>query len=485
MTPIVGFAPDSDPVTEGILTDCQNLLPFEAGFIGAPSAVAVAAGVLAAECRGAVVATRLDGTRRVFAGTQTKLYELSGSSWVDRTVGGATYSGSAESRWSFCQFGDTTVATNLTDAMQSSTSGAFNPITGAPKAKIVISAANNFVLAFNTNDATYGQNTDRWWCCAQNDQTSWTPNVSTGATTGRLIAVEGPIQAALPLGDYVVAYKQRAIFRGVYAGGSIVWQWNLVPGGEAGAVGPEAVCDIGGAHFIVGNDNFWIFDGTRPIPVGVGVIRQWFLNNSSPTYRYRTKVSYDRQKSLVSVYYPSLNSDGTCDSRLVFHVGTKHWGRADVVAQAPLNFIAPGVTINALDTVAATINTLPNIPLDAQYWASGGQVACYFDSTNQLVSLTGSSLSSSFTTGDIGDDDQVTMVDRLRLRWTLAPVSAVASAFYKMTSGSGLSTGPTNALNDGKFDLRQSGRWHRFRVDMTGDHKLTAFAVKPVPVGQR
>jgi hypothetical protein len=104
----------------------------------------------------------------------------------------------------------------------------------------------------------------------------------------------------------------------------------------------------------------------------------------------------------------------------VFHVGTKQWGRADVVAQAPLNFIAPGVTINALDAVAATINTLPNIPLDAQYWPRADRWRATSTPRNQLVSLTGASLSSSFTTGDMGDDDQVTMVDKLRLRWTLA-----------------------------------------------------------------
>ena len=100
-----------------------------------------------------VVATKLDGTRRLFAGSQTELYELSGTSWTTRSS--ATYTGSSESRWSFCQFGDTTIASNLTDAMQSSASGAFAAIAGAPKAKIVVSASNNFVVAFNTNDATY------------------------------------------------------------------------------------------------------------------------------------------------------------------------------------------------------------------------------------------------------------------------------------------------------------------------------------------
>jgi hypothetical protein len=484
MNPITGYAPDSDPTAPGVLTDCTNLVPYESGFQGAPSAVAVNAAALAAECRGAVVATKLDGTRRVFAGTQNRLYELSGASWTDRSAGAVDYTGSAEARWSFCQFGDTTIASNLTDAMQSSSSGAFAAITGAPKAKIVISASNNFVLAFNTND-DLGQRPDAWRCCAQNDQTDWTPNVTTSANRGRLIDVEGPIQAALMLGDNPVVYKQRGIFLGQYVGAPEVWRFTLVPGGEAGAVGQDAVCDIGGVHFIVGNDNFWLYDGTRPISLGVGIVRKWFLSNSSPTYRYRTKVAYDRQTSLVSISFPSLNSTGACDLKLVFHVGTKAWGRADATVQAHMQFIAPGLTINSLDSVSSTINALPNIPFDAQYWVAGGQQAAFFNASNQLVALNGTSVSSSFTTGDVGDDDQVTMVDKLRVRWISKPTTASATGLYKFNEGDALTTGPTSSVSDGKFDLRQSGRFHRFRVDMTGDHKVSAYAAKVIAVGTR
>jgi hypothetical protein len=483
MTPIVGFSPDSDLMTPGIFTDCTNIIPYEAGFKGAPTPVAASVAALAAECRGAVVATQLDGTRRLFAGTQTKLYELVAGAWTDRSAG--SYTGSTESRWSFCQFGNTTIASNLTDAMQSSASGAFAAIAGAPKAKIVVSASNNFVIAFNTNDGTFGQSQDRWWCCAQGDQTNWTPAVSTLANTGRLIAIEGAIQAALTLGDYVVAYKQRAVFVGVFAGTPVVWQWNLVPGGECGAVGQEAVCDIGGAHFIVSNDNFWLFDGTRPVPIGTGVVRQWFLNNSSPTYRYRTKAIYDKQNNLVHVSYPSLNSTGSCDATLVFHVLKKQWGRHDVVVEAPLNYIAPGVTIDGLNSYASTIDTLPNIPFDSQYWVSGGQTPAYFDSTHQLVTLTGTTGASSFTTGDTGDDDAVTMIDRARVRFLQSPTTATATGYTKMNEGDSLTVGATNAINDGKFDLRQSGRFHRIRFSFTGDHKESAFDAKPIVVGGR
>ncbi|SDN51944.1 hypothetical protein [Polaromonas sp. JS666] len=483
MTPILGFAPDAEKTMPGILTACSHVIPYEAGFRGAPSPVAVTADALAAECRGAVVAVKLDGTRRILAGTQTKLYELTGSTWGDVSTG--SYTGSSETRWSFCQFGDTTIATNLVDAMQSSSATTFAPIAGAPKAKIVVSASNNFVLAFNTSDPTYGVNQDGWWNCAQNDQTNWAPNVSTLANRGRLVAVEGPIQAALTLGDYVVAYKHRAIFVGIFVGTPVVWQWNLIPGGEAGVVGQEAVCDIGGAHFIVGNDNFWLFDGTRPAPIGDGVTRQWFLNNSSPTYRYRTKVSYDKQNDLVRVNYPSLTSTGQCDATLVYHVKKKQWGNDDVTTEASLNFIAPGVTIDGLDAFSSTIDGLPDVPFDSQYWLSGGQTPAYFNSSHRLVSLNGTTASSSFTTGDMGDDDAVTLIERFRVRFEQSPTTASATGFVKFNEGDALMAGATNAINDGKFDLRQSGRFHRVRVDMTGDHKEYAFDAKPRALGGR
>ena len=476
MTPMKGFSPDADPNTPGIITACSGIIPFEAGFKGAPSPVATTAAALGAACIGAVVATQLSGTRRIFAGTATDLWELVGTTWTSRTRAG-TYNGGSDTRWSFCQFGDTTVASNLADTMQSSSAGAFADIATAPKAKIVISATNNFVVAFNTVDGTYGTSPDRWWCCAQADQTLWTPSISTLATTGRLVAVEGQIQAALTLGDYIVAYKNRAIFLGAFVGSPVVWQWNLVPGGEAGCVGQEAVCDIGGAHFFVGNDNFWIFDGTRPTPIGGGVVRQWFLNNSSATYRYKTKCVYEPQSNLVRVYYPSNISTGSIDSCLVYHVLTQQWGRADTNMEAALNYIAPGVTINGLDAYAATINALPNIPVDSQYWIAGGQVPSYFNTSHQLVSLNAASTSSAFATCDVGDDDIVSTMTRARVRFIQSPTTASATGYYKFNEGDNLATGATNSINDGKFDLRQSGRFHRVLFTFTGDHKETGYDI--------
>ncbi|MDE2102842.1 MAG: hypothetical protein KGL39_36700, partial [Patescibacteria group bacterium] len=173
MDKLQGFTPDADTTQPGILTDCTNFIPYEKGMKGAPSLVTPSSvPALAAACNGSAIVTKLDDSRRVFAGTTTALYELSGGSWTAVTRGTGAYTGGSDTRWSFAQFGDATLAADLTDTIQRSNgSGAFADIATAPKAKIIFSVGA-FVMALNTVDGTYGTSPDRWWCCASSDDTS-------------------------------------------------------------------------------------------------------------------------------------------------------------------------------------------------------------------------------------------------------------------------------------------------------------------------
>jgi len=485
MDKLLGFAPNVDPTTPGAMLDCEHIIPFEAGFAGAPNAATTPADALPAECRGAVVLTKLDDTRRLFAGTQTKLYELSGTAWTDRSAGGGSYTGSVDSRWSFCQFGDTSMASNLVDAMQQSTTGAFAAVPTAPKAKIIVSAANNFVLAFHTNEGTFGVAPDRWWCCAQSNQNDWVPAVATSANTGRLIATPGSIQAAMTLGDYVIAYKSRGIFVGTYVGSPVVWQWALVPGSnDAGCVGQEALCDLGGVHFVVGADDFWLFDGSRPTSIGAEV-RDWFRLNSSETYRFRTRCTYDQPRRLVWINFASRDSTGQLDRCMVYNTTTKRFGLTHHISEATLLYTAPGVTIDGLDAYASTIDGLPTVPFDSAYWLSGGRAFAHFDELHRLVLRNAAATNSSYTTNDMGDDDLVTMLDGVRIRFHIEPTSATCTGFWKMTPGAALQSGPTEAMYDGEFQVRQSGRFHRLRFDFVGPHREGAHKAKLNPDGER
>ena len=350
MIPLLGFTPDAPTTTPGILLDCSNFIPYESGMEAAPTASTYSS-ALAAACLGSETLTKLDGSRRVFAGTSTKLYELSGTSWSDVSRG-TSYTVTGDNEWSFCQFGDTSLASCLDAVIQSSSSGAFADLS-APKAKIIVSALSSGggqVLAFNTIDATYSTSPDRWWCSAMNDQSNWTPSVATQCATGRLVGGDGAITAASMLGpDRVVAFKANSLYVGNYVGpgeNNAVWSWNELK--DFGCVGMNAVVDIGTALFVVGSDDIYIFDGARPASIATGKVRRWFNSNSSGTYKFKTLVKHDKQNQTVWVWFVSSGSGtGTRDMCLVYHLRTQQWGRADMTVESALMFAQPTLTFDA------------------------------------------------------------------------------------------------------------------------------------------
>lgn len=481
MDKLIGFSPDADPTTPGVFTNVTNCIPFDNGMQGAPVGV-TPSGVpaLAAACIGGAVITKLDDTRRIFAGTTTKLYELSGGSWTDVSTG--SYTGGTDTRWQFAQFGNASLASNLTDTIQRSNgSGAFSAIGTAPKARIIFTVGA-FVMALNTIDGTYGTSQDRWWCCAASDETSWTPSVTTLATTGRLVSAPGQLLAGGRLGEYAVAYKERAIYVGQFIGAPAVWDWLQVPGGEAGCVGQDAWCAIGIAHFIVGADRFWRFDGSRPVPIGDGLVTRWFNDNVNPAYRYKTKCFYDAQNGNVWVFY-CHGASTTNDKALVYHLKTDQWGKVDISIEAAMQYIAAGVTIDGLTSYSATIDGLSGTAFDSQFWLSGGRALSVFNTSHQLQLLTGSTSTSSFTTGDGGDDDVVSLLKKIRLRFITQPTSATVQTYTKMNSGEAYSAASMATLSDGRFDILDSARWHQAVVSLAGDYKLTGIGAELIPEG--
>ena len=472
--------PDADPTLAGVITDCTNFIPYEGGMEASPSgSIPNAIPALASDCRGAAVITKLDGTRRILAGVATNIYEISAGSWSSV---GSGYTTGADDRWCFTQFGDSTIAANMANTIQRSTGAGFSAIATAPKAKIVFSVGA-FVMALSTNDGTYGDNPNRWWCSAAYDDTSWTPSVSTLATTGLLVSSPGKITAGGKLGEYAVAYKEQAVYIGQFVGAPAVWDWQQVPG-TAGCVGQEAWADIGGAHFFVGQDNFWIFDGSRPTPIGQGQVRQWFYDNSDPASRFRTKVVFDRQQNRVFILYPS-NGSSVCNQALVYHLLTKQWGRVNVTVEALLNYVSPGATIDTMASGGATIDSLTSYSFDSQYWLSGGASLSYFDTSHQLMAFAGTAGVSGFTTGDAGDDDMYTLLTKIRLRFApgYKPSSAVVTTYTKPEVGASLSVASTASMSDGKFDVIDSARWHRASFTFNGTCRVIGIDATLVPEG--
>jgi hypothetical protein len=469
-----GYAPDLDHTTPGILTDCTALIPTLKGMAGAPSAVDLGLDALAAACQGAVVLVKLDDSIRLIAGTGEKLYELSGTSWTDVTrASGGDYSLATDTRWTFTQFGNISIAATKSDTLQFSASGAFADIAGAPKATIV-ETVGQFVFAFDTNEATYSDSPNRWWCCAKGDYSDWTPSIATECATGILTSAPGPVKAAKRFGDFVIAYKERSMFLGVYVGAPAIWDFREIPG-TVGALGQYAVVNVGSTenpmHIFMGPNDFYQFDGSRPVPIG-NPLRETIYGEMNRSFAYLSIAVHDPIRSLVRFYYPSATS--ALDKCVVYNYKTGRWGRDDRAIEMALQYQSAGITYNDLGSYYSTYQDLPSIAYDSSFWTAQNQIPAVFTTAHSLRSLNGQATASSLTTGDFGDDERFTMLDRISPRWITKPASATLTNYYRANSGDVLTTDQTANMDaSGRFDFMRDARWHRVQMDFTGPVELS------------
>jgi hypothetical protein len=463
--PLLGFSPDVDPTTPGAVMECQNFIPEMKGMRAAPRAQDAGVAALAAACKGAAVTRNLSGASRLFAGTASNLYELGGLSWSSV---GSGYSLGVDDVWRFAAFGNSVLAISPSTQLQRSTGAAFSAVAAAPFGKTVV-ASQGFVMVLG-----YGIVSDGWKCSAFLNETDWTPSVATQSGEGRLIEGQGPINAGLRMGNAIVAYKDRGIFVGEYVGGATIWQW-VMPVGDVGCVGVEAVADTPRGHVFVGSDNIYLFDGHRATAVG-DQVRQWWIDNSSAQFRYRTKLMWDRDNALVWMFYPSAGSQGDCDRSMVFHVPTGKWGVVDHTVQTALNYTSGGFTYDSGASLGFTYDTGPEFSYDSPFWLASKSNPAFFGPDNKIMSLTGIPEQSWFVTGDVGDEAGSSFMRAVRVRWSKLPDSSVCTGYTKTTSGAVSASGSVASFDGSKYAMRQTARFHRVRIDMEGDGRLSHVA---------
>lgn len=460
---ILGFAPDLDITTPGAIPDSGgDFIPTVNGVAVPPVVQNVGYPTLASACRGAVVVRLIDDTTRFFAGTRTKLYEGTGSfTWTDQSAGGGSYTGGAENRWRFAQFGQDTIATNRTDAVQmSSASGVFAALGGSPPKASLVETCNNFVMLFDYNDGV-NDYPDGWWCSALGNDASWAASIATQAANGRLRDTPGKIFAAKRLGDIMVAYKQRSMYLGFNDGPPAIWRWQLVPG-EVGCVSQEAIqsviIDDVPCHIFAGFDGFYIFDGSRPRFIGKP-LKNWFQQKSNAQFRYRMQSVHDPLTQNVKFFSPADAFAVTYNYR------ADRWGYESFFdpPQATLGYISSGVTYDGLGSLYSTYDNLPTAQsYDSPIWTSNAQVPALFNSTGDFQSLTGAPNEGFWGSCFSGDVNQFQTLIRVRPRFNLYPATENGITVIHSTQNLGTETdfNPTQvSLRNNKFDMQISSKF--------------------------
>ena len=472
MIPLTGFSPDLPPETQGIMTECDGLLPSMNTFISAPSPIDAGLGAISAKAQGFAVTRKTDNTTRVFCGNSTKLYEQSGGAWSDKS--GSVYSVGVDERWRFVQFGDVTLASAKSATIQAITTSNFADASGtAPKAAI-IETINNQVFAFNINGMGFGDQADRWACSALGSYTDWTPSVATQCVSGQFLDSPGGITAGKQLGSIIVAYKERAMYVGQYVGAPEVWNWQRVPG-DVGTPVNEAVVNTGTQHFFIGTDDFFMFDGTRPVSLN-SPLRQWFFSNLDQKYAYRIQGAYDRINKRAYWWFPTKTSNGSLITCLVYHIQTGQWGKFDQEIEYVADYVSSGITYDSLGSVYSTYNDLPaDVSYDSPFWNSGSSVIAIFKTDHKAYQLSGAATAASFTTGHFGDNVNFSTIKRVRPRFLASPTSSTLDHQYSNYDADDFVTGNTSTYDGKYYDLLWSARWHKMKFNFTGPVSISGF----------
>lgn len=483
MIPFEGFAPDVPPETPGIFVDCKNIIPSIGMFVGAPTKIDAGLGAISSAATGFAVVRKLDNSTRVFCGNSSKLYEVSGSSWNDVSkVGG--YSNGPDDRWRFAQFGNVSLATAKSATIQSISSGTdFSDVSGtAPKADL-IETINNQVFIANINGMGFGDAPERWACSALGNETDWTPSVSTQCASGQLLDSPGKITALRRLGDVIVAYKDRAIYIGQYVGAPLIWDFRKVVG-EVGAPCQEAVISTGQAHYFIGNDDIYVFDGTRPQPLN-SPVRNWFFNNVDQRYMYRICGTYDRFNQRIYWWFPSNSSNGNLDKCLVFNIKTGKWGRMDGDIEIAAEYVTSGITYDQLGSLYSTYADLPtNISYNSPFWSSGGAVLAAFGTDHKCYQYSGTAGESRIMTGHYGDNIQFSTVSRIRPRFIQSPTSSTLNYSHSNTDASSFTNNISGiTYSNNWYDFIWSARWHKFELVFNGPVAISGFDILQSPDG--
>lgn len=479
MIPFVGFSPDVQPETPGIFTDCSNILPAIGSFVAAPSPVDAGMGAVESAALGFAVMRKLDDTRRVVCGTATKLYDQSGGTWGDVSRSGG-YTVGADTRWRFAQFGDVSLAVCKSEPLQYSASGNFDDAGTAPKADIV-ETINNQVFLFNIDGMGFGNDVTRWACSALGSYTDFTPSVSTQCVSGQLIDSPGRITAARRLGDIIVAYKEKAMYAGQYVGAPQVWNFQRIPG-DIGAPVQESVINTGTAHFFIGPDDFYVFDGSRPQALN-SPCRNWLFANIDQRYMHRICGTFDRINQCVYWWFPSLTSGGAIDKCIVYNIKSGSWGKLDLTIEYVAEYVANGATIDGLTSYSATIDGLPSSSFDSPFWSSGSSVMAVFKTDHKAYQLSGAPGESSIVTGHYGENIQFSTISRVRPRFIKTPTRSTLRYSHSNTDASSFSQNISTTYANNWYDLLWSARWHKMELIFNGEMTISGFELLMSPDG--
>ena len=391
-----------------------------------------------------------------------------------------------------------TALTNLTDG-----STYYVIYVGTNTFKVATTSANATAGTAITLTATGGSETHKFqkhtvnnqrvkWS-GLNDSSTWSPSQTTQSGYQDIVGSHGNVQAIVGGESYGVIFMERAIYRMDYVGTPLIFQFDKIAD-NIGAFAPKSVVSFGSDIFFLAQDGFYKLSGGQQLtPIGVGRVNDFFLQDLTSNFEGICS-AVDPNNSMVVWSYRGSDATGTGtvnNKLLCYNYAVDRWSTGSGQDLHFLNTASQEAftTLESLD-VLGTLDGLP-YSLDSYFYDEGIIGLGAFDSDKKFGKFLGASLDATVDTTEFegAKNRNSTLLtarpivdangsDNTTISVTPITRSSQADA---VTEGTAIST-----KSNGDCPMRSTSRYHRLRVDVTGNFKtMSGVDVEAKPTGKR
>ena len=358
LLPFGEYRPDLNDLNAEYTSTILNVTPRADGYGPLPSLSVVTAS-LPGTCRGGFYARRGDGSIAIFAGTSTDLYLLNNITfaWTKVSKGGVSYTSLATGAlWQFEQFNSFVIAVQGNCAPQVynlNSSTAFADLGGSPPQASYVAIVSRFVLLSGLTSYPW-----RIQWSGLNDPAGWTSGVN--SSDFQDFSDGGLVRGAVG-GQIGYVFQDQAIRNMIFAPGSdVIFDISRVAK-DIGLLCPYALASAGDDVFFLSAKGFHKLSGGALIPIGREKVDRTFFTTFDASQPQFALAAHDPKSGRIFWTWNSLTNTGASfDQVLIYDPFLDRWAPAAFYGQFILSLANPGTTLEGLDLIAPSQQTITN-----------------------------------------------------------------------------------------------------------------------------
>lgn len=464
------WRPDVDDLNGEFAGEALGCLPKSRGWGPWPSLAAISE-ELGADCRGAYMARTSDGSAVPFAFTEESVFKFAGIgvAWTDVTntsigayslpVGEYWSADQADNKLYLAQAGDPPQVIDVDSGTECANLGGSPPTARYCKAVGGHLFLMDLTSPFGSIQPTTGRIQAAWsgyrdpafWTVGQRSCDSWTFPAG-GFVMGMTSAETG------------LVIQQSAVNRFVRVTDRRVWDTAVIEGGQ-GTNSPHSIIEHQGVAIYYGTDGFVASSPAAfTDEAGIEWVDEWFASNANRGRLGAIIGALDPTRPRFNWLFPTVGNDSdVLDHIIGFDKKLQRWFHGEVPASFLFRASTPGVTLEGLDALGYTLESVP-FSLDSPIWQGGAPQLGAFNAAGEMGFFSGLPMEALLRTGRMQlIPGKRGFVNGWRpLTEAVSVAGRILVTERPMTPPQPL---PENTVSeDGHIHARASGRFHVFET---------------------